>query len=137
MRKALKEELLRAKGRAAGFAAALSEGNAMDRAQFDGLFRAYLCAKFMLEPAEIQTDDFYAICQLSAEKAARFPKGALDAAELASKCGGATTAMNKKVLFLMALNRELGAAISPEEGAAVDRLSQLTELVYGRLCHGG
>lgn len=137
MRKALKEELLRAKGRAAGFAAALSEGKAMDRAQFDGLFRAYLCAKFMLEPAEIQTDDFYAICQLSAEKAARFPKGALDAAELASKCGGATTAMNKKVLFLMALNRELGAAISPEEGAAVDRLSQLTELVYGRLCHGG
>lgn len=137
MRKALKEELLRAKGRAAGFAAALSEGKAMDRAQFDGLFRAYLCAKFMLEPAEIQTDDFYAICQLSAEKAARFPKGALDAAELASKCGGATTAMNKKVLFLMALNRELGAAISPEEGAAVDRLSQLTELVYGRLCHDG
>ena len=137
MRKALKEELLRAKGRAAGFAAALSEGKAMDRAQFDGLFRGYLCAKFMLEPAEIQTDDFYAICQLSAEKAARFPKGALDAAELASKCGGATTAMNKKVLFLMALNRELGAAISPEEGAAVDRLSQLTELVYGRLCHGG
>ena len=129
MRKALKEELLRAKGRAAGFAAALSEGKAMDR--------GYLCAKFMLEPAEIQTDDFYAICQLSAEKAARFPKGALDAAELASKCGGATTAMNKKVLFLMALNRELGAAISPEEGAAVDRLSQLTELVYGRLCHGG
>lgn len=136
MRKALKEELLRAKGRAAGFAAALSEGKAMDRAQFDRLFHAYLCAKFMLEPAEIQTDNFYAICQLSAEKAARFPKGTLDAAELASKCGGATTAMNKKVLFLMALKRELGIDISPEEGAAVDCLSQLTALVYEKRGYG-
>lgn len=130
MRKALKEKLLQAKGQAAGFAAALSGSKAMDRETFDGLFRAYLCAKFMLEAGEIQTYDFYAICQLSAEKAARFPPGALDAAELASKCGGATTAMNKKVLFLMALKRELGIEISPEEGASVDRLSQLMDLVY-------
>lgn len=136
MRKALKEELLRAKGQAAAFAAALSGGGVMDRAQFSALFRAYLCAKFMLEPDEIQTDDFYAICQLSAEKAARFPKGALDAAELASKCGGATTAMNKKVLFLMALKRELNIDISPEEGAAVDRLSQLVALVYEKCGYG-
>lgn len=136
MRKALKEELLRAKGQVADFAAALSGGGPMDRTQFDRLFRAYLCAKFMLEPEEIQTDDFYAICRLSAEKAARFPKGALDAAELASKCGGATTAMNKKVLFLMALKRELGIDISPEEGAAVDRLSQLMELVYEKRGYG-
>lgn len=136
MRKVWKEELLQAKGQAAGFAAALSSGETMDRIQFSGLFRAYLCAKFMLDPDEIQTDDFYAICQLSAEKAARFPKGALDAAELASKCGGATTAMNKKVLFLMALKRELDIDISPEEGAVVDRLSQLVALVYEKRGYG-
>lgn len=135
MRKALKEKLLQAKDQAQEAASALTGCRNMDRTWFDAQFRNYLCAKFMLEPEELDTDDFYALCQRSAEKAASFPPGALDAAELASKCGGATTAMNKKVLFLMAVNRELGAAITPEEGASIDRLSQLTDLVYERLHH--
>lgn len=62
----------------------------------EGLFLQYMCAKFLLEPEEITTDNFYEICQISAEKAAKRPHGELDAAEAASKCGGATTAMNKK-----------------------------------------
>lgn len=41
----------------------------------------------MLEPEELVTDDFYEICQLSADKAAHLPKGMLDASALASKCG--------------------------------------------------
>ncbi len=137
MRKALKNELLRAKEQSQTLAAALTGGGARERARFDELFRDYLCAKFMLRPEEIQTDDFYAICQLSVEKASQLPKGALDAAEFASKCGGATTAMNKKVLFLMAMKQELNIDITPEEGAAVDRLSQLVDLAYGTRRHEG
>lgn len=100
---------------------------------FQELFLHYMCAKFLLEPSEITTDDFYEICQISAEKAAKMPHGALDAAEAASKCGGATTAMNKKVLFVMAIKREYGILISPEESAAVDTFTELCRCVYTKL----
>ena len=80
---------------------------ALDFEGFDQIFTQYLCYKFMLDPAELTTDNFYEICQLSAEKSSSLPKGMLDAAELASKCGGATTAMNKKVLFLLNVNETI------------------------------
>ena len=87
----------------------------------------------MLQPQEVVTDNFYEICQLSADKASHLPKGMLDAAELASKCGGATTAMNKKVLFFLAVNRELQVEINAEESVAVDTFTQLKQLVYSKL----
>lgn len=104
-----------------------------DRAEFACLFQAYLCDKFMLEPEELDTDDFYQICQYSVEKASHYPPGSIDAAEFASKCGGATSATNKKVLFIMALRRELEIPISVEEAVASDLLSQLIFICYEKL----
>ena len=86
-----------------------------------------MCAKFLLEPEEITTDNFYEICQISAEKAAKRPHGELDAAEAASKCGGATTAMNKKILFLLAVNREYGISVR------IDTFTQLCDCIYQKL----
>ena len=87
----------------------------------------------MLEPSELITDDFYEICKLSAEKSSSLPKGMLDAAELASKCGGATTAMNKKVLFLLEVNRVFGINITAEESVQVETFTQLKQLVYRKI----
>lgn len=100
---------------------------------FSGLFTSYLCSKFMLTPEEIITDDFYEICKLSAEKASHLPKGLLDASELASKCGGATTAMNKKILFLLAVNREYGIEIVAEESVQIETFSGLKALIFAKL----
>ena len=93
----------------------------------------YLCEKFLLTPEELTTDNFYEICQLSAEKASNLPKGLLDASELASKCGGATTAMNKKVLFLLAVNREYGIVINADESVRIETFTELKRLVYDKL----
>ncbi len=133
MRKDIKEQILEKKKSAARYADFILKKENLSREEFDRAFTMYLCEKFMLEPAEITTDNFYEICQLSADKAANLPKGALDAAELASKCGGATTAMNKKVLFLLAVNREYGITIAAEESVKVETFSELKELVWRKL----
>ena len=109
MRKAIKEKILQQKKGSQFYVKMICEGqSSLSREVFGRLFLQYMCAKFLLEPEEITTDNFYEICQISAEKAAKRPHGELDAAEAASKCGGATTAMNKKILILMAVNREYG-----------------------------
>ncbi len=100
---------------------------------FDSLFTKYLCFKFMLEPSEITVDNFYEICELSAQKASNLPKGLLDASELASKCGGATTAMNKKVLFIIALKREFNISITEDESVAIETFSELKKMVFDKI----
>ena len=133
MRKDIKNKILQLKESAQECADSILEQPDLSYEAFDRLFTRYLYNKFMLQPQEVVTDNFYEICQLSADKASHLPKGMLDAAELASKCGGATTAMNKKVLFFLAVNRELQVEINAEESVAVDTFTQLKQLVYSKL----
>ena len=133
MRKEIKERIMESRRSAQECAGFLLKTRPLSRDVFDEQFKKYMCSKFMLQPEEAVTDDFYELCQISADKAANLPKGVLDAAELASKCGGATTAMNKKVLFLLAVNREFGIRITAEESVKIQKFSQLQQLVFDKL----
>lgn len=133
MRKDIKETIMRLKESASEYADSILREPGISYEAFSHLFTLYLCNKFMLKPEEIVTDDFYEICKLSAEKASSLPKGLLDASELASKCGGATTAMNKKVLFLLAVNREYGIEIKADESVKIETFTALQQLVYHKL----
>lgn len=133
MRKDIKKQILERKASAQKCADCLLNQKQLTYNMFEHYFTLYLCDKFMLEPEELVTDNFYEICQLSADKAAHLPKGMLDVSELASKCGGATTAMNKKVLFLLAVQREYGIRIVAEESVMIDTFSELKQLVYDKL----
>ena len=124
---------MRLKESASQYADSILKQRGLDFDTFSELFTLYLCNKFMLTPEELTTDNFYEICQLSAEKASNLPKGLLDASELASKCGGATTAMNKKVLFLLAVNREYGIVINADESVRIETFTELKRLVYDKL----
>lgn len=125
--------ILAQKNRAAQWAEKMKGHQYSSPEEFACLFTNYLCAKFMLAPEELDTDDFYRICQYSVERASQFPPGFIDAAEFASKCGGATSATNKKVLFIMALHREIGIPLEVEEVVPVNLLSQLIHLCYRKL----
>ena len=106
--------------------------SSLSREVFGRLFLQYMCAKFLLEPEEITTDNSMKSAD-SAEKAAKRPHGELDAAEAASKCGGATTAMNKKILFLLAVNREYGINVTAEDSVRIDTFTQLCDCIYQKL----
>ncbi len=134
MRKDIKEKILQQKKDSELYIKMIREGRkSLSRDVFGHLFLQYMCAKFLLDPQEIVTDNFYEICQISAEKAAKRPHGELDAAESASKCGGATTAMNKKILFLLAVNREYDINITAEDSVQIDTFTQLCDCVYQKL----
>ena len=133
MRKDIKQMIMEKKQSAQKYLDMILADRYMAYEIFDHFFTLYLCDKFLLTPEELTTDNFYEICQLSAEKASNLPKGLLDASELASKCGGATTAMNKKVLFLLAVNREYGIVIDADESVQIETFTALKQLVYDKL----
>ena len=130
MRRDIKNRIITKKQESSLYADQILETPRLAFEEFHRLFLLYMCDKFLLSPAEITTDDFYKICELSAEKNAKLSHGEADPAQLASKCGGATTAMNKKVLFVMALKREFNIDFEPEESAAIDTFTQLSLCVY-------
>ena len=75
MRKAIKEKILQQKKGSQFYVKMICEGqSSLSREVFGRLFLQYMCAKFLLEPEEITTDNFYEICQISAEKAAKRPQ---------------------------------------------------------------
>ncbi len=133
MRKDIKKMIISKKESAMKIVGSILNNTELGYDEFSDLFTDYLCEKFLLVKDEIVTDDFYEICRLSAEKASNLPKGMLDAAELASKCGGATTAMNKKVLFLLAVNREYEIKIEAEESAPIETFTDLKKLIYKKI----
>ncbi|MBP2656027.1 MAG: hypothetical protein H6Q73_3596 [Firmicutes bacterium] len=133
MRQNIKNRIIGGKKKAAWFVDYVFAKKKLSLKEFQEIFHAYMCSKFLLESSEIKTDNFYEICQISVEKVSKLPKGALDAAEAASKCGGATSAMNKKVLFILAVNQEFKIAITAEESVQIESFNQLTELVYEKL----
>lgn len=133
MRKGIKEKILRQKRDSDQYRKSILNSKNLNQKDFSRLFFYYMCAKFSLEPEEITTDNFYEICQISAEKIAKMPHGELDAAENASKCGGATTAMNKKILFLLAVNREFGIRLSADDSVSINTYKELCECVYGKI----
>ena len=134
IRKEVKENILKQKKDSHIYLQMIKEkGQNLTREAFGELFLRYMCAKFLLELEEITTDNFYEICQISAEKASKLPRGSIDAAEAASKCGGATTAMNKKILFLLAVNREYGITLTADDSVQIDTFTQLCDAVYQKI----
>lgn len=132
MRVDIKNKILKNKTHAKACLETLSSTPNIRKNEFGKIFTEYLCFKFLLVPAEINTDDFYEICQLSVEKASSLPPGLIDSSEFASKCGGATSAMNKKILFILTLKKEFSIEISPQESVNITTLSQLIECVYSK-----
>lgn len=133
MRQEIKKRILKEQSESQYLAAKIRSNNHWTEEEFKSLFFSYMCFKLSLKPEEVTTDNFYEICQISAEKIAKLPHGKLDAAENASKCGGATTAMNKKILFLLAVNREYQIKLDADDSIQIDTFTDLTNCVYKKL----
>ena len=64
MRKAIKEKILQQKKGSQFYVKMICEGqSSLSREVFGRLFLQYMCAKFLLAPEEITTDNYYEICQ--------------------------------------------------------------------------
>jgi hypothetical protein len=134
MRKEIKDKILNSKIRTEEYILKIMDSkSSITYNEFFEMFKKYIASKLFLEIEEIVVDNFYEICQLSVDKVVNLPPGTIDASALASKCGGATDAMNKKILFIIAVKRELGIDITPEESVQLDTLQQIAMLVYRKV----
>ncbi|MEA5002700.1 MAG: hypothetical protein VB081_04310 [Christensenella sp.] len=129
----IKERLLQSKEAAARVAAAILANEKPDRKFLNKHLRQYLERKFMLEQDECASDDIDELSKASIAKSLKISKELLKEVDLATSCEGATSATIKKVLFFMAVQRELGIRLAPDDIAQVKTLEDLTELVLPAL----
>lgn len=97
---------------------------------FQGHLRSYILHKFLLEESDCQTDDFQELIALSLSKSMHISKELVAEFDRAKTCDGATSAMAKRILLLMSIQKKLGIQLPADEAAAVKTLTQLTELVW-------
>ena len=132
----IKNQILNKKERSGFCAKYIQDHPEMTKTEFDQVFTEYFCAKLLLEACDVRTDDFYELCQISVRKTAKLREEAEDEALIASKCGGATTAMSKKILFLLAVNEAFHCQITPEQSMETDTFTKLKATVYEALSKG-
>lgn len=133
----IKERLLQSKEAAARTAAAILANSAPTKEFLHEHLRQYLERKFMLEEGKCASDDIDELSKASIAKSLKISKELLKEVDLATSCEGATSATIKKVLFFMAVQRELGIRLSPDDIAQVRTLKDLAGLVLPALCAKG
>ena len=73
------------------------------------------------------------LAELSVAKAIKLSKEQAIAYDNKASCDGATTAMNKKVLLLMAIQKELNIKFPLDEVVQIKDTKKLTSVVYRQL----
>lgn len=91
--------------------------------------REYVKIRFFLEDEDLALDTFNALGQMSIARMTGMDPAEVLTADLSVRCDGSSSAFTKKILLLIALNRELHLGISPEESVQVTRLSALIDRV--------
>lgn len=133
MRKDIKEKILKEKKDSLKYVQYIRNNKNMDKNQFSEIFVEYLYNKLFILKSEVNTNNIYEICKYSVDKISKLPKNIRDSSEYASKCGGATTAINKKALLLIAIRREFEIDFDGMVAANIETVEELVNLVYSKL----
>lgn len=83
--------------------------------------------------AENRTEDILELAQQSVESIAQLQKGGLKFKDHSGTCGSVSSAVTKKILFLIALQKALGITFEKHEAADIETVTQLTEHVADHL----
>lgn len=99
-----------------------------DRSVVREQLRSYLQCRFVLEEEDFVTDDLTALASKSIERLLqRYGNEGLK--DLSSGCMGESSAVTKRILFVMTLRRKLGIAKDVEGFGAASTIDQLADAV--------
>lgn len=129
MAQTLKEQLL-ASARAAAKAAA-GMRNAQSSEELHQHLRDYVYAKYLLDTSD--EDDIDELTALSIARALKLDKDLMKEVDNAAECTGSTSAMRKKVLLIMSLQKSVGVELTPSATAQASTLKALAELIFTEL----
>lgn len=91
--------------------------------------KKYVYAKFLLEEDTETDGTLFDLARASISAMMKIPKEDVDKKDLPSCCG-ATAVLDKKVLLLIQLEKDLNIAISAEESASIITLKDLAATVF-------
>ena len=115
----IKKLILSSKKAAAEDMAAICSQSLLTKSFFSEKLRGFVLHKFMLKEEELTSDDFNAITELSLSKSMKISPELVKEFDLAKSCDGVSSAMAKKVLLFMAIQRELGIQLPAMASARI------------------
>ncbi|BDE96931.1 hypothetical protein [Raoultibacter timonensis] len=98
--------------------------------EFETAIRSYIRIRMLLEPEDELPDSLNVLGQMNLSRALGVSIPELSSIDMEAKCGGTSAVMTKKILLIMALNRDLDIYLTPEEAAETTKLSMLVERLY-------
>lgn len=96
-----------------------------DHALIQSLLFHYISIRFFLEPEELLTDDLYGLAEIAVAKTLAIKREKLAEIDIPGTCTGASSATSKKILLLLALRRDLGIDLTPEQAVKLQTVNQL------------
>ena len=98
---------------------------------FHDCLRRYILEKYLLTDEDVPAgENFDEIVEISLSKSMKVSKSLVEQFDTAQSCDGATSAMAKKVLLFMAIQRDLGIELPATESARIKTMSDLTRLTF-------
>lgn len=90
--------------------------------------RNFVGHKFMLSQSDFRSENLIELAKMSLAKRLEIPFSKIGNVDIAD-CSGATSSMTKKVLLIMAIEKELGLNFSGEESSKIDTITDLCQQV--------
>lgn len=135
-RRKLLERLLRAEQDSRKAAAGLLGGCAPTREQARAFARRYTAEKFLADAPLTDGDSLYELGEAGHGKLARMRAEGRPDGEWNTGCSGASSAMVRKALFFMALQRDLACRMEAEEIEKAQTVGDVAALCVKYCCKG-
>ena len=129
----IKELILSSKRVAAEDMAAIQAQQPLTKAFFARKLRDFVLHKYMLSPEMELPENFSALTELSLSRSMKISPELVKEFDLAKSCDGASSAMAKKVLLFMAIQRELGIQLPAMASARITTIHDLAELAWNEM----
>lgn len=95
----------------------------------------YIKSKFHLTDSDCTTDNFEALSEISLSKSMAISRELVAEFDLARSCDGVSSVRAKMVLLYMAIQKDLGVTLPPEETAYVDSVHDISKMVWKAMGH--
>ena len=94
--------------------------------------RGYFQQRFFLDDEEMNADSMLSLSKKSIDKLLQ-KYDAKDLKDLGSKCTSESSAMTKRILFIMTISNKLQIDYDPDDWGAIDSLSDLGKVICKEL----
>ena len=95
--------------------------------------RDFVLHKYMLSPQMNLPENFSALTELSLSRSMKISPELVKEFDLAKSCDGASSAMAKKVLLFMAIQRELSIELPAMASARIKTIGELSDLAWNEM----